>query len=51
MPKTIKLSDQNINNLNTLRAIGQSYNGIIEELIALAFDAKLNKKVTVTLDR
>jgi hypothetical protein len=51
MPKTIKLSDQNISNLNTLRAIGQSYNGIVEELIAIAWDVKLNKKVTVKLDR
>jgi hypothetical protein len=47
MRKLISVSTQTAENLDKLKATGQSYNGIIEQLLSLWLDIKLNKKVTV----
>ena len=47
----INIRKQTKETLDKLKGTGQSYNGFITELFTLWMDVKLNKKVTVKLDR
>jgi predicted CopG family antitoxin len=49
--KQIKIKKQVAESLDKIKAPGQSYSGIIEQLLSLWTDIKLNKKVRVELDR
>jgi predicted CopG family antitoxin len=45
--KQIKIKKTLAENLDKIKAPGQSYSGIIEQLLSLWIDVKLNKEVKV----
>ena len=51
MQTTIKVSPQIKESLDKIKSPGQSYNGIIEQLLNLWIDIKLNKERRVRIEK